>query len=188
MRSCKPSVWSMTTPPAASEEVSFGIRLEGVSPEKFTSVYRSFLPQISSYLVRRCEASDVEELASRVFEIAWRKRTQAPEGFELAWLYRIAGFVVANHRRAIKSEKNFLERFRPSDFAPSPEDIAVADLALAKAWKKLSGFEREAIALTAFEGLSNQDAARVLEISPNAFTQRLAKARKNLKANLSSNS
>jgi len=159
-----------------------------VSPEEFTKLYRGFLPQISGYLVRRCDRSDVEELASRVFEIAWRKRTQAPKGFELAWLYRIAGFVVSNHRRAIRSEKSFLENLRPSDFAPSPEDIAIADVSLSKAWKKLSSFEREAISLTAFEGLSNQEAARVLEISPNAFTQRLAKARKQLKERLSSDS
>jgi RNA polymerase sigma-70 factor, ECF subfamily len=143
------------------------------------------LPQISSYLVRRCDRSDVEELASRVFEIAWRKRSQAPEGYELAWLYRIAGFVVSNHRRSIQSATNFLMRFKPSDFAPSAEDIALADLELSAAWKKLSNFEREAISLTAFEGLSNQEAAKVLEIGPNAFTQRLAKARKALKANLS---
>lgn len=156
-----------------------------MTPEEFTSIYRGFLPQISSYLVRRCEKSDVSELASRVFEIAWRKRAQAPEGFELAWLYRIAGFVVSNHRRALQSEKSFLLRFRPSDFAPSPEDIALADIEVAKAWKKLSSFEREAISLVAFEGLSNQEAAKVLEISPNAFAQRLAKARKNLKENLS---
>ena len=159
-----------------------------MSPEEFTNLYRGFLPQISGYLIRRCDRSDVEELASRVFEIAWRKRAQAPKGFELAWLYRIAGFVVSNHRRAIRSEKLFLENFRPSDFAPSPEDIAIADVNLSKAWTKLNSFEREAISLTAFEGLSNQEAARVLEISPNAFTQRLAKARKQLKEKLSSDS
>ena len=174
----------MTTHLDALGETNFKIRLEQVSPEEFTKLYRGLLPQISSYLVRRCERSDVEELASRVFEIAWRKRTQAPKGFELAWLYRIAGFVVANHRRAINSEKNFVARFKPLDFAPSPEDIAIADLSLSRAWSKLSPFEREAISLSAFEGLSNQDAARVLEISPNAFTQRLAKARAKLKANL----
>jgi RNA polymerase sigma-70 factor (ECF subfamily) len=178
----------MTMPRDALGEISFRTRLLKVSPEEFTALYRGFLPQISSYLVRRCERADVEELASRVFEIAWRKREQAPKGFELAWLYRIAGFVVAHHRRAAKSEQSFLERFRPNDFAPSPEDIALSDLGLAESWKKLSSFEREAISLTSFEGLSNQDAAKVLEISPNAFTQRLAKARKSLKVNLSSSS
>lgn len=156
-----------------------------MTPEKFTSLYREFLPQISKYLVRRCERSDVSELASRVFEIAWHKKGQAPQGYELAWLYRIAGFVVANHRRALKAEQNFLARFQPSDYAPSPEDIALADKNLASAWKKLSSFEREAISLTAFEGLSNIEAAVALEISPNAYSQRLSKARAKLKANLS---
>jgi len=175
----------MTTPQDALGEINYKIRLEQVSPEEFTTLFRGLLPQISSYLVRRCDKSDVEELASRVFEIAWRKRAQAPKEYELAWLYRIAGFVVANHRRSLKSDQSFVARFRPLDFAPSPEDIAIADLSLAKAWGKLSPFERESISLTAFEGLSNQDAAKVLEISPNAFTQRLAKARAKLKANLS---
>lgn len=77
-------------------------------------------------------------------------------------------------------------RFRSNDFAPSAEDIALADLELSNAWKKLSSFEREAISLTSFEGMSHQDAARVLEISPNAFTQRVSKARRKLRANLSS--
>ena len=175
----------MTTPPDALGEINCEVRLTKVSPEEFSSIYRAFLPAISKYLVRRCDKSEVEELASRVFEIAWRKNSQAPKGFELAWLYRIAGFVVSNHRRAIQAEQNFLARFKPMDFAPSPEDIALVDLSLSKAWGKLSPFEREAISLNAFEGLSNQDAAKVLEISPNAFTQRLAKARAKLKANLS---
>lgn len=152
---------------------------------QFTLIYREFLPHLSKYLARRVERSDVEELASRVFEIAWQKRNQAPEGFELAWIYRIAGYVVANHRRAIASENNFLLRLRPSDFSPSAEDLAVFDLELSKAWARLSGFEREVIALSAFESLSNLEIAKALEISPNAVSQRLAKARSKLKQYLS---
>ena len=153
--------------------------------KKFTSLYREYLPALSKYLARRVERSDVEELASRVFEIAWQKRNQAPEGFELAWIYRIAGYVVANHRRAIASENNFLLRLRPSDFSPSAEDLAVFDLELSRAWARLSGFEREVIALSVFESLSNLEIAKVLEISPNAVSQRLAKARAKLKQYLS---
>lgn len=155
-----------------------------VDQRQFTRIYREFLPQLSKYLVRRVDRQDVEELASKVFEIAWQKRNQAPEGFELAWLYRIAGYVVANHRRAIAAENNFLLRFRSNDFSPSAEDLAVFDLELSKAWAKLSGFEREVIALSAFEALSNLEIAKVLEISPNAVSQRLAKARAKLKQHL----
>lgn len=175
----------MTTPPVVSEDPSFAIRLYIVDQRQFTRVYREFLPQLSKYLVRRVDRQDVEELASRVFEIAWQKRNQSPEGFELAWLYRIAGFVVANHRRAQQAESNFLLRFRPADFAPAAEDLAVFDLALSKAWAKLSPFEREVIALSAFESLSNLEISKVLEISPNAVSQRLTKARAKLKQHLS---
>lgn len=153
--------------------------------KQFTNLYREFLPQVSKYLVRRVDKSDVEELASRIFEIAWLKRAQAPEGFELPWVYRIAGHVVANHRRAKLAESNFMLRLMPADFSPSAEDLAVFDLELSKAWRKLSAFEREIIALSAFEGLSNLEIAKVLEITANAASQRLTKARAKLRENLS---
>jgi len=155
-----------------------------VTPEEFSASYRQYLPLISKYLVRRVNASEVEELASRVFEIAWNKKDQAPSGHEIAWLYRIAGFVVSNHRRAEDTKNKFLISFRP-DSAPSVEDIALTDIALAEAWKMLSQSQRQAISLTSFDGLDNDQAARVLGISSNAFALRLSKARKKLKALLS---
>jgi RNA polymerase sigma-70 factor (ECF subfamily) len=156
-----------------------------MSPEDFSATYRLFLAQISKYLTRRVPPADVEELASQIFEIAWRKRDQAPEGFELPWLYKIAGFVVANHRRAESSKFNFLMAFQPQDSAPSAEEIALSDLGLSQAWSKLSINERQVIALSSFEGLDNKSAAKVLEISTNAFALRLSKAKNRLKTLLS---
>jgi RNA polymerase sigma-70 factor (ECF subfamily) len=156
-----------------------------VSPEEFTAVYRQLLPQISKYLARRVSPSDVEELASRIFEIAWQKRTQAPSGFELPWLYRIAGYVVANHRRSESTKSSFLLAFQWPDSAPSAEEIALSDLALSEAWSKLSATERQVIALSSFEGLDNATAAKVLEISTNAYALRLSKAKARLRLLLS---
>lgn len=156
-----------------------------MSPEEFTAIYRRFLPQVSKYLARRVSQSDIEELASRIFEIAWQKRSQAQVGFELPWLYRISGYVVANHRRSEGSKANFLLTFRPADSAPSAEDIALSDFGLSEAWAQLSGSERQAISLSSFEGLDNQAAAKVLEISANAFALRLSKAKAKLKKLLS---
>ncbi|MFM7013384.1 MAG: RNA polymerase sigma factor [Actinomycetota bacterium] len=156
-----------------------------MSPEEFNAAYREYLPQISKYLIRRCEREEVEELASRIFEIAWQKRNQAEVGFELPWLYRIAGFVVANHRRSQASKKSFLDSFRIQDSSPSAESIAIADLALGEAWARLNPAERQAISLVSFDGLTNQQAAKVLEISPNAFGIRLSRARNQLRELLS---
>lgn len=152
-----------------------------MNPEEFTTIYRQFLPHVTKYLARRVNPSDVEELASRVFEIAWQKRAQASAGFELPWLYRIAGYVVANNRRSEAAKAGFLAVFRPNDSAPSAEEIAIIDLSLSQAWAKLTPAERQAISLSSFEGLDNPSAARVLDISTNAFALRLSKAKSKLK-------
>jgi RNA polymerase sigma-70 factor (ECF subfamily) len=156
-----------------------------MSPEEFSATYRLFLPHISKYLTRRAQPSEVEDLASQVFEIAWKKRDQAPLGFELAWLYRIAGFVVANHRRSESTKSKFLLALQPPDSAPSAEEIALSDLGLSQAWAKLSVTERQVIALSSFEGLDNATAAKVLEISTNAYALRLSKAKSRLRLLLS---
>jgi RNA polymerase sigma factor (sigma-70 family) len=171
----------MTTPQVAIEEQSCPTRITTVSPEEFTEIYRQLLPQISKYLARRVSPPDVEDIASRIFEIAWTKRSEAPKGFELPWLYRIAGFVVANHRRSEKAKENFFALFRSRDSAPSAEDIALSDLSLSEAWAKLTPAERQVISLSSFEGLDNADSARVLEISTNAFALRLSKAKAKLR-------
>lgn len=156
-----------------------------MTPEAFTASYREYLPLVSRYLYRRCNREDVEELASRVFEIAWAKKDQAEAGYELPWLYRIAGFVVANHRRTEQTKASFLASFRPVDSAPAAEEIALADLALAEAWKKLSPEERSIISLVSFDGLDSNQAAKSLGISSNAFNIRLSRARTKLKQLLS---
>jgi RNA polymerase sigma-70 factor (ECF subfamily) len=175
----------MTMHRVASGETNFATKVIAMTPEEFTSTYRQLLPQITNYLVRRVNPSDVEDLASRIFEIAWTKRSEAPKRFELPWLYRIAGFVVANHRRTETAKENFLVLFRPRDSAPSAEDIALSDLSLSEAWAKLTPAERQVISLSSFEGLDNADSARVLEISTNAFALRLSKAKAKLRGLLS---
>ena len=175
----------MTTHRVVSGETNYATKVIAMTPEEFTSTYRQVLPQITNYLVRRVSPPDVEDLASRIFEIAWTKRSEAPKGFELPWLYRVAGFVVANHRRSQKAKENFLVLFRPRDSAPSAEEIALSDLSLSEAWAKLTPAERQVISLSSFEGLDNADSARVLEISTNAFALRLSKAKAKLRGLLS---
>ena len=60
-------------------------------PEHATAVHR--------FVVRRAGRDEAEDLAADVLTVAWRRRADVPDGAELPWLYRTAGFVVANHRR-----------------------------------------------------------------------------------------
>ena len=151
-----------------------------MTPDDFSALHREHQGPIAKYLARRVDFVEVEDLCSEVFEIAWAKRAEAISGFELPWLYRIAGFVVANARRRATTRKKFIAGLTPPDHSPSAESIAVADIALAQAWAKLGTAERTALALVAFEGLRVEEVAAALGISANAVSIRLHRARAKL--------
>jgi DNA-directed RNA polymerase specialized sigma24 family protein len=68
--------------------------------------------------------------------------------------------------------------------APSAESIALADIELAEAWKKLNEKEREVLALWALDGLEPGEIAISLGLSTNAVNIRLSRAKKNILAEL----
>lgn len=161
-----------------------------VPPESdpFVAVYTQHLRAVSAYLARRVDRADVDDLAADVFAIAWRKRASVTAGEELPWLYRIASYVVANHRRAVASRTSVLARLSAQDSAPSAEDIVVADAALADAWNRLSARDREILSLSALEGLSTAAMSTALGISANAVSIRLHRAKTRLSALLEDSS
>ena len=156
-----------------------------MSPEEFNQIFRALLPEVSKFLSRRVEQSAVEDLASDLFELAWSKRSSIEKGMELPWLYKSARYLIANHYRKTQGRAAITALFQEPTAAPSAEAIALADLALAEAWKQLSAKEQEVLALWAFEGLEVEALAKVLEISTNAANIRLSRARTNLKSRLS---
>lgn len=155
-----------------------------MTPEQFDSTYRQYLDPVSRFLARRVDFSQVDELTSQVFEIAWNKRSQPDRGHELPWLYKIAGFVVANHRRKQANEQTKLGFLQLHDYSPSAESIAVADLALAEAIRSLSATDQSLLALVAFDDLEVREAAKLLGLTANAASIRLNRARKQLREKL----
>lgn len=152
-----------------------------MSPEEFNRVFRAQLPMISAYLSRRVPFSEVEDLASDLFEIAWSKKEQIPQGFELPWLYKTARYLVSNFHRKQSGRNSILARLAEPVAAPSAESIALADMELSDAFAGLIAVEREIISLWALEGLSNAEIAKVLEMSENAAAIRLTRAKQKLK-------
>lgn len=153
-----------------------------MNDQEFTETFRQYLPKVSRYLAYRVHANDVEDLASKIFEIAWQKRQSCPEGKELPWLYKIAGFVVSNHRRKVTAIS--LALFDTDATAPSAEDLVIADLSIKRAWSALSAKDRSILALAAFEQLTVPDIALALGITPNATSIKLHRARKNFETAL----
>lgn len=158
------------------------------SSEAFAAVYTEHLGSVSHYLARRVARDDVDDLAADVFAVAWRKRDSVQPGEELPWLYRIAGYLVANHRRRLAARASVLWLLSVPDSAPSAESLVTVDAELARAWGALSARDREVLALVVLDDLSVGDAAVTLGVSANAVSIRLHRAKKALADLLRENS
>ena len=86
----------------------------------FEALVRQHATAVHRFVVRRAGRDDAEDLAADVLTVAWRRRADVPDGAELPWLYRTAGFVVANHRR----------KGRPVPVADVPDDVDSDDPAV----------------------------------------------------------
>lgn len=151
-----------------------------MTPEVFAEHYRQHLPAIAKFLARRVDTSEVEDLCSDVFMKAYEKKHLAPAGYELAWLFSIAGHLVSNHRRKQTTASRLFIALSVANYAPSAESLALADVALSQAWSRLKPAEQNLLALVALDGASVSEAAQILNISPNAASVRLNRARTKL--------
>lgn len=151
-----------------------------MTPDQFNDLFRQNLQEITRFIARRVSEADVEDIAGDLFEIAWAKKNSIPEGLELAWLYKSARYLIANHRRKGENRSRITNLLSEPTSAPSAESIALADLELAEAWRQLSANEREVLALWAFDGLSGAALATALEVSVNNANVRLSRSKKRL--------
>ncbi|MEV7973433.1 sigma-70 family RNA polymerase sigma factor [Cellulomonas sp. NPDC089187] len=146
----------------------------------FTTLFQDHADAVHRYLLRRGAGPEAEDLTAEVLTVAWRRRSDVPPGAELPWLYRTAGYVLANHRR----------KGRPMPVAelpdePDPDDPAlraVQDDQVRRALAGLSARDREVLLLAAWEGLNGADLAAVLGIGRGGADAALSRARARLRA------
>lgn len=145
----------------------------------FTALFQAHADAVHRYLLRRGAGPEAEDLTAEVLTVTWRRRADVPSGAELPWLYRTAGFVLANHRR----------KGRPVPVAelpdqPDPDDPAlhtVRDDQVRQALAVLSPRDREVLLLAAWEGLAGEELAAVLGIGRGGADAALSRARSRLR-------
>ena len=159
----------------------------------FDRLFADHARSVHRYFVRRAPWSDAEDLAADTFATAWRRRETIVDGTELAWLYRTAGFILANYRRREHSspgeDVGFLADHgygRPTGAGTGTGDpqVAVAerDRAL-RAFNGLTPRDQEVIRLVAWDGLDRHQLAEVLGVSVGGADAALSRARARLAAN-----
>jgi len=156
--------------------------------ERFSLLVAEHGDAVYRYLRRRHvgrDATDAEDLLADVMTVAWRRLDDIPKGLEAPWLFGVARHRLANARRRSSRRDRISAPMRPLAPSPAAEDVAVADLQLAGALERLSDKEREALLLSAWEGLDPSELAIALGVSVNAAAVRLSKAKTHLLSILS---
>lgn len=145
----------------------------------FEDLFRAHASSVYRYFLRRAARDEAEDLAADVLAVAWRRRDDVPAGAELPWLYRTAGFVLANHRRKGRPVPvgDVLEQVDDD----GPETAALADERVREALAALSPRDRRILLLNAWEGLGGDALGAALGISRGGADAALSRARSRLR-------
>ena len=164
-------------------------RLRAGEPAALADAYDALGPPLFSFLARLTRSrADAEDLLQETFvRLARGARDLRPDTELRAFLFTVARNAARSHRRWSR-----LDALRLLGLASAPREAPLtpeewtrasqARRALEAALGKLSFADREALLLTAAEGLTPSQAAAALGVADAAFRQRLLRARRRLAA------
>jgi RNA polymerase sigma-70 factor (ECF subfamily) len=149
--------------------------------EQFSALFRENYPQIVAFARRRVGPDACQEIAAETFLVAWRRFDSVPDS-ALPWLYQVATFTIANHRRR---EAKTVPYGASSSLdllvsATTTEDESDARDLIKVAFTSLGLKDQEVLRLAAWDGLSSAEGAAVLGCSVTAYKVRLHRARTRL--------
>ncbi|HET7717611.1 MAG TPA: sigma-70 family RNA polymerase sigma factor [Bauldia sp.] len=130
---------------------------------------------------------EAEELVQEALIRLWRQaETWQPDGRISTWLHRVTyrlAIDVLRRRRPSVDIESVVETLEDAGPEPEARLIHFEDAkALRRAIDSLPERQRTAIALCHFQGLSQVEAAAVMEVSEAAYESLLARARRRLRA------
>ncbi len=172
-------------PPAGLPRLIESRFMDGeASASRFESLYSAHSAEILRFAVR-CGASrpDAEEIVEETFLVCWRRIGDVPEEAGL-WLLGVAKHVMLNRRRSANRREALNARLslvKPDPPSTSPRDDVLLE-AMPAALARLAEGDREVLELLVWQGLTQEEAARVLGCSRNAVTKRFRKALNRLRA------
>lgn len=164
---------------AAAHERFRRARFEAVADEIFEPLQR--------YLARRARRDDAADVLSDTLLVVWRRLDEVPDD-PLPWSYGVARRCLANHRRGDERRLRLVDRAAAQP-APTPDDpqdlVEQHDPALHAALSTLSDAEAEIVRLWAWERLEPREIATALDLTPNAVSVALSRAKRKLSQELS---
>jgi RNA polymerase sigma factor (sigma-70 family) len=151
--------------------------------ERLEELFRANHGSVHAYVSRRVAGSQVDDIVSEVFLVAWRRIDDVPGASEsLPWLLGVARNTLATAKRGDARRSRLHQRAQVEDaqFDEPAERDREGGLVRA-ALARLSSSDQEAITLVAWEGLTPTQAAAALGIPANRFRVRLHRAGRRLR-------
>lgn len=156
--------------------------------EDFEACWHANIHRVVGYSERHVGPDAAGDIAAATFLTAWRAWEEIPPE-PLPWLISVARGHVRNHQRAARRRLSLEQRLALLEAsAYAGPDAGVTATQRSEALATLAGLsesEREAVLLVAWEGLSPEQAARVLGCRPGALRMRLSRARARIDGSIS---
>jgi RNA polymerase sigma-70 factor (ECF subfamily) len=149
---------------------------------RFETIAREVVDPVRRYLARRTDAATADDVLADTLVVLWRRYDDLPAEV-LPFAYGVARLCLANAERGARRQRRVVGRIAtldPPREAPEP----IGDEGLAEALAAIPADDAELLRLWAWEQLTPGEIATALDISPNAASIRLHRARKKLRAEL----
>jgi RNA polymerase sigma-70 factor (ECF subfamily) len=150
--------------------------------ERFEQLFRHHHQAVAAYAQRRVPGEMADDVVASTFLVAWRRLDDVPAE-SLPWLLGVARNVIATQQRGSRRRGALRVRLEGTEPVP-PAAVDEPSGRVQSALGRLSDDDREAITLTAWDGLQPAEAAAVLGQSPATFRVRLHRARRRLRREL----
>jgi RNA polymerase sigma-70 factor (ECF subfamily) len=155
--------------------------------ERFEAIAPALVEPLRRYLARRTDPATADDVLAETLLVCWRRLDELPDD-PLPWSFGVARNCLANAQRGVRRQERLAARIAvvdpPATTAPGLEDDTGDDLDGALA--ALREEDAELLRLWAWEQLTPAEIAEVLEITPNAASIRLHRAREKLREQLTS--
>lgn len=157
-----------------------------VHTDPFTSAYREHYSSVRAYAAACVPASEVDDIVAETFLVAWRRWAEVPTDWMRGWLIGVARNTVRSRRRATRRATSFLDQLAalPEPTTPDPDEHHQAShelRLLRRAMSTLTSRDQEILLLAGPYGLQLDEISLALDVTKNAATVRLHRARQRLR-------
>ncbi|MBA3782325.1 MAG: sigma-70 family RNA polymerase sigma factor [Nocardioides sp.] len=141
--------------------------------ERFETLAREVIEPLRRFLVRRTDSDAADDVLSDTLLVLWRRFDEVPDN-PVPWAYGVARGCLQNAERSRRRQTRVAAKVAGQPVEPHPVGT---DVRLAEALDRLPDRDRELVRLWAWEQLTPAEIGAVLDLTANAVSIRLHRAK-----------